>query len=52
MRFIQPPQIFSVGERQMSADFSVAYPKGGELSEHALHLIELIRELMEMEEHL
>lgn len=52
MRFIQPPQIFSVGERQMSADFSVAYPKGKELSEHALHLIELIRELMEMEEHL
>ncbi len=51
MRFIQMPQVFSVGERQLSADFSAAYPKGSKLSEHALRLIELIRELMGMEEH-
>ncbi len=50
MRFIQTPQVFSVGERQLSADFSAAYPRGSRPSEHAVHLIELIRELVGMEE--
>ena len=47
MHFINPPQIFSVGERQQYAEFSVAYYKERQLPDYMLHFIQFLKELLE-----
>ena len=49
MMFIQPPYRFSVGERQLAADFSAAYRRGRQLPEYTVQFIHLLKNLMEME---
>ena len=49
MMFIQPPYRFSVGERQLAADFSAAYRRGRQLPEYTVQFIHLRKNLMEME---
>ena len=39
MMFIQPPYRFSVGERQLAADFSAAYRRGRQLPEYTVQFI-------------
>ena len=45
--FINPPHIFSVGERQQDAEFSVAYYKERQLPDYTLHFIQFLKELLE-----
>ena len=47
MHFVNPPQVFSAGERQQCADFSVAYYPGKQLPDYARHFIKLLQELLE-----
>ena len=47
MHFVNPPQIFSVGERQQYAEFSVAYYKGKQLPDYTRHFIQFLKELLE-----
>lgn len=49
MHFADPPLVFSVGERPVCAEFSVAYHSGKPLPEHAKHFIQFLKELMEYE---
>ena len=49
MMFIQPPHRFSVGGRQLAADFSAAYRRGRQLPEYTMQFIHLLKNLMEME---
>ena len=49
MSFIRPPKMFSVGKRQLSADFSAAYRRDKPLSDYAKQFVQLLKNLMEME---
>lgn len=43
MSFVRPPKMFSVGKRQLSADFSAAYRRAKPLSEYAKQFIQLLK---------
>ncbi len=49
MNFVTAPQVFSVGERQLAADFSVAYRKGKQLPDYTLRFIQFLKELVAVE---
>lgn len=47
MRFVQPPQVFSVGTKQLAANFSAAYRRGTQLPEYTMRFVQLLKDLME-----
>lgn len=49
MKFVQRPQVFSVGTQQLAADFSAAYRRGVQLPDYTLQFIQLLKDLMETE---
>lgn len=49
MLFIRPPQVFSVGRQQHTAEFSAVYTKDKTLPDYALKFIQIIKDVMSME---
>ena len=49
MRFVTPPQVFSVGKAQQAANFSALYRPDVTLPDYTMRFIQIVKELMSME---